>query len=133
VSPDSLISDYQRQWTLMAQSRFGHYLTVTHGHDDWGNGDFRDIERIWKRIYPEKPYPNEPLLATYHGEFGVSRARIRNNPRATYEELRKVLQAPAADPIYQEEGHWGCKGVPDGYVSWHDKTGERRLTPVLQP
>lgn len=97
-------------------ARFGHYQTTTHGHDDWGNGDFAHMERIWERIFPGTSLPETPILSTYHGEFGVSRARIRSNPQHIYEELRKVLQAPADDPIYQEEGHWGYKGIPDGYA-----------------
>lgn len=91
-------------------------MTTTHGKDDWGNGDFPQMERIWARLFPDVPFPESRLLATYHGEFGVSRARIRSNPVHIYEEILAVLQAPADDPIYKEEGHWSWKGVPDGCV-----------------
>lgn len=109
---------------------FGLYVTVTNGGDNWGNGDFPHIKDIWDLFQPTIPYSiptpeGEDFrkygithLSSYHGEFGVSRERILQTPKAAYAKLLKVLTAPKDDPIYKEEGHWSWKGVEDGCVSF---------------
>ncbi|KZP20713.1 hypothetical protein FIBSPDRAFT_534070 [Athelia psychrophila] len=89
---------------------FGHYLTVTHGSDGWGNGDFPRTGDIYE-LFRDKPYPHEPLLATYHGQFIVSRERIKRHPKHKYEKLLKILEAPMDDPIHNEG--WGYKDTPE--------------------
>jgi hypothetical protein len=100
---------------LVSRISFGHYLTVKDGHDNCGNGDFRHIKDIWDLFQPT-PYNGTEHLATYHGEFGVSRARIQRTPKHLYGELLRIITAPKDDPIYKEEGRFDYKGVPDGYV-----------------
>ena len=64
----------------------------------------------------EKPYPVDPLLTTYHGQFIVSRERIKRHPKHKYEKILSMLEAPMSDPIHQDPGAYGYKDVPEGYA-----------------
>jgi hypothetical protein len=98
---------------------FGHYLTVTDNWDDLGNGGtYSRISFIWGLIHPSRPYPSTPHLASYHGEFGASRSRIRATPKEVFVKIQQTLEAPEGDPIYSEEGSWGWNGTPNGFVSF---------------
>ncbi|KAF7973703.1 hypothetical protein HWV62_14380 [Athelia sp. TMB] len=94
-------------------------------------GDFvtEEFPVAWRTIYlsptvstigatesfrEEKPYPVEPLLTTYHGQFIVSRERIKKHPKHKYEKLLSMLEAPMSDPIHQDPGAYGYKDVPEG-------------------
>ncbi|KZP20702.1 hypothetical protein FIBSPDRAFT_741950 [Athelia psychrophila] len=66
--------------------------------------------QLWA-LPDDKPYPDEPLLATYHGQFIVSRERIRRHPKHKYEKLLSILEAPLDDPIHNEG--WGYKDTPE--------------------
>lgn len=72
------------------------------------------MAEIWNWTQPAPMPEKQAVISTWHGSFGVSRARILLRSKDVYQKILDRLESPVGDPIYDEDGHWDWKGVPDG-------------------
>lgn len=75
---------------------FGPHVNQTCGKDSAGL-EFRRMADIYSAFRADL-CPPEPVLATWAGQFVVSRRRILDNKLKAYANLRNIFHAP--------EGHW---------------------------
>ncbi|KAK6911058.1 hypothetical protein L486_05311 [Kwoniella mangroviensis CBS 10435] len=82
---------------------FGPYLSHTCGNDSTGQV-FPRMADIYS-MFRMDLCPPEPVLATWAGQFLVSRTRILENPRRAYANLREKFHVDKDHWIYKE-GWW---------------------------
>ncbi|ORY31795.1 hypothetical protein BCR39DRAFT_525399 [Naematelia encephala] len=82
---------------------FGPYITQTEGKDATGNV-FPRLKDIYSSFRMDLSPPHA-VLATWAGQFVVSRKRILDNKRQTYQNLWNKFHAPTEHWIWKE-GWW---------------------------
>lgn len=91
---------------------FGPYLISVCGQDGLGNGNYERMRDIYTLIY-DSFCPPTGQLASYAGQFVVSRRRILRNRYEKYLNLRNLLEAPIEHWIHREGGWFKWKGSTD--------------------
>lgn len=85
---------------------FGPYLNMTEGKDVIGN-EFSRINDIYS-IFRQELHPPHRVLATWAGQFVVSRKRLLDNTYKSYRNLLDIFEAPEDHWIWNE-GWWNSK------------------------
>ncbi|KAH8918421.1 hypothetical protein BT69DRAFT_1193007, partial [Atractiella rhizophila] len=70
-----------------------------------GNGEYERMKDIYRMFKGKECIDGTHQVATYSGQFVVSRERIERNLLSTYQELDDMLEAPEGSDIYKE-GWW---------------------------
>ncbi|KAA1113410.1 hypothetical protein PGT21_030847 [Puccinia graminis f. sp. tritici] len=91
---------------------FGPYLVSVCGQDGLGNGNYERMRDIYTMFY-NSFCPPTGQLASYAGQFVVSKARILSNRYEQYLNMRRLLEAPKEHWIHQEGGWLKWKGATD--------------------
>jgi len=85
---------------------FGPYINMTEGVDVHGN-TFSRINDIYA-MFRQDLHPPHTLLATWAGQFIVSRKRLLDNTFKSYRNLLSVFEAPEDHWIWKE-GWWNSQ------------------------
>ena len=85
---------------------FGPYLNMTEGKDVIGN-EFSRINDIYS-IFRQELHPPHRVLATWAGQFVVSRKRLLDNTYKSYRNLLDIFEA-SEDHWIWNEGWWNSK------------------------
>ncbi|WAR60630.1 hypothetical protein PtB15_9B569 [Puccinia triticina] len=91
---------------------FGPYLVSVCGQDGLGNGNYERMRDIYTMFY-NSFCPPTGQLASYAGQFVVSRRRILANSYTQYGQMRALLEAPTGHWIHREGGWLKWKGATD--------------------
>ncbi|MBW0510066.1 hypothetical protein O181_049781 [Austropuccinia psidii MF-1] len=91
---------------------FGPYLNSTCGEDGLGNGNYERMRDIYA-IFHESFCPPSGQLASYAGQFLVSKKRIMKHGYSKYLKLKEILEAPSQHWIHTEGGWLKWKGATD--------------------
>ncbi|KAG0146758.1 hypothetical protein CROQUDRAFT_500119 [Cronartium quercuum f. sp. fusiforme G11] len=108
AKPRMELFDYTRTGFLS----FGPYLNSICGKDGLGNGYYDRMRDIYVMFY-ETFCPPTGQLASYAGQFVVSKKRILRNSYTKYDKLKKILEAPLEHWIHSEGTWFKWKGSTD--------------------
>ncbi|KAH9448034.1 hypothetical protein Pst134EB_022021 [Puccinia striiformis f. sp. tritici] len=91
---------------------FGPYLVSVCGQDGLGNGNYERMRDIYTMFY-NSFCPPTGQLASYAGQFVVSKKRILSKRYEQYSKMRELLEAPKDHWIHSEGGWLKWKGATD--------------------
>lgn len=93
----------------------GQYLWLHDGVDSFGNGHYPQVQVFWELFHDKTSdsYPADAgILASYGGQFVVSRRRVLRNPKSAYEQLERILVSKPGEPDHL--GGFDYKGQAEG-------------------
>ncbi|KAJ3298190.1 hypothetical protein HDU79_000078 [Rhizoclosmatium sp. JEL0117] len=84
------------------------------------DGYFPLLKYLFSMVAFEFPHvPIKSVMASYNGQFIVSRKRIQQSPKKLYVYLKRLLEAPEDDFIHKDQQFRGWESSPDDPVFGH--------------